>query len=148
MKPKRIRPIALAIFRQDDRLLVFEGYDPTKQETFYRLVGGGIEFGEYGHQAVVREVREELGAEIRSVRYAGAIENIFTCDGQMGHEIVLLYNAEFVDRRYYEASELEAHEDDGSALHVLWQPMAFFLEGCAPLYPDGILERLRDHDTA
>ncbi len=148
MRPNRIRPIALAILRHDDHLLVFEGYDPVKRETFYRLVGGGIEFGEYGHQTIVREVREELGAEIKDVRYAGALENIFTFAGETGHEIVLLYDAEFTDRRYYEARELEAHEDDGSAIRVLWQPISLFVDGRAPLYPDGILDLLRDHDSA
>ncbi len=148
MKPGRIRPIALAILRYDGHLLVFEGYDPIKQQTFYRLVGGGIEFGEYGHETIVREVREELGAEIKDVRYAGALENIFTFAGEKGHEIALLYEADFVDRRYCESPELEAHEDDGSALKVLWRPISFFVEGCAPLYPDGILKWLREHGTA
>ncbi len=148
MRPNRIRPIALAILRHDDDLLVFEGYDPVKREIFYRLVGGGIEFGEYGHQTIIREVREELGAEIKNVQYAGALENIFICAGEAGHEIALLYDAEFVDRRYYEARELEAHEDDGSAIRVMWQPMSLFVDGRAPLYPDGILDLLREHGTA
>ncbi len=148
MKPGRIRPIALAILRQDHRLLVLEAEDPVKHQTFYRLVGGGIEFGEYGHQAVVREIREELGAEIKGVRYAGMIENIFTYAGGLGHELALLYDAEFIEPRYYQAEELEAREEDGTPFRVLWQPLAFFEEGHGPLYPDGVLEFLRKRDAA
>ena len=77
-QPKRIRPLALGIFRHDGRLLVFEGHDPVKDETFYRPLGGGIEFGETGAQAMAREMREEIGAEVTNVRYLGLCENIFT----------------------------------------------------------------------
>lgn len=41
-----IRPIALAIPRRGDDLLVFEYHDRSKGETFCRPLGGGIEFGE------------------------------------------------------------------------------------------------------
>jgi hypothetical protein len=41
-----IRPVALCVFRNNDGILVFEGYDDVKGETFYRPPGGGIEFGE------------------------------------------------------------------------------------------------------
>ena len=47
-----IRPIALAVPRRGDDLLVFEGHDPTKGQTFYRPLGGGIDFGETAEAAV------------------------------------------------------------------------------------------------
>ncbi len=46
MKKNKIRPIALCVFLNNNRILVNEGYDPVKQQTFYRSLGGGIEFGE------------------------------------------------------------------------------------------------------
>ncbi len=48
-KKKRVRPLAICVFRHHDRILVMEGYDPVKKEHFYRPLGGGIEFGEPGH---------------------------------------------------------------------------------------------------
>lgn len=58
-----VRPIALCVFRDEsDRILVLEGYDPTRALTFYRRLGGGIEFGERSQDTVAREIREELGA--------------------------------------------------------------------------------------
>jgi hypothetical protein len=36
----QIRPLAICIFRDGDRILVGLGFDPTKQEQFYRPLGG------------------------------------------------------------------------------------------------------------
>ena len=116
----RIRALALCVVRKDGKLLVFEGYDPTKRQTFYRLLGGGIEFGEYGHQAAARELREELGAEVVDLRYLGTIENIFIYDGQPGHEIALIFEGVFSDAAFYAQGEMTAHEDDGTPFKVLW----------------------------
>ena len=51
-KKPRIRPIALCVFRQEEHILVFRGYDPKKDQTFYRPLGGGIDFGETALDAV------------------------------------------------------------------------------------------------
>lgn len=47
MKPQTIRPLAICVFRHAGRILVAEGTDEVKGETFYRPLGGAIEFGEY-----------------------------------------------------------------------------------------------------
>jgi ADP-ribose pyrophosphatase YjhB (NUDIX family) len=138
----RIRALALCVVRKEGRLLVFEGYDPAKQQTFYRLLGGGIEFGERGHQAAAREMREELDAELIDLRYLGTIENIFTYDGQPGHEIALIFEGTFADATLYARGEMTAHEDDGVTLRVLWKPLRDFGDGRAPLYPEGLLDLL------
>ncbi|SRR5712691_3137526 len=77
MKPNEIRPIAICVFREKDRILVAEGHDPVAQ-TFYRPLGGAIRCGEKGADTLIRELREELDVEIRDLRYLGALENIFT----------------------------------------------------------------------
>jgi hypothetical protein len=38
-----IRVIAICVFRNGNRILVGDGYDPTKGEVFYRPPGGRIE---------------------------------------------------------------------------------------------------------
>ena len=129
MKDKQIRTIVLGIFRHEDRLLVFEGYDPIRDVTFYRPLGGGIEFGEYGRQALIREMREELAADITGLRYMGAIENIFTHAGGQGHEIVLVYEARFVDPDFYRRSIFTGAEDNGAPITVSWKPLSDFRNG-------------------
>jgi len=137
-----IRPIAICVFRRNDSLFVFEGHDWVKGETFYRPLGGGIEFGEYGIQATAREIREEIGEEVANLRYLGTLENIFTCNGKPGHEIVQVYEGEFADRRMYERESMEGREDCGTPFKAMWKPLADFQRGHAPLYPDGLLQLL------
>ena len=147
MKMNRIRPIAICVFRNDDRIFVFEGYDSVKDETFYRPLGGGIEFGEHSRDAIVREVREEIGQGIVNLRYLGAVENVFTCNGKRGHEIVLVYEGEFADAAMYARESLEGMEDSGERFKALWKPMSGFEQGQWPLYPDGLLELLMQAGT-
>ena len=77
MNNKKIRPVALLIAIKNNKILVIDGHDYYKHKNFYRLIGGGIEFGETGAQAIKREVREEINAEIKNIKYLGLIENIF-----------------------------------------------------------------------
>ena len=61
MLKNTIRPLALCIVKDGDRVLLGDGFDPVKNETFYRFLGGGIEFREIAEKALKREFREELG---------------------------------------------------------------------------------------
>jgi len=144
MKPDIIQPIAICIIRNGDSLLLFEGRDETKQETFYRPLGGSIEFGEYSIDTVRRELIEEIGAEIQNIRYLGIIENVFYYEGNQGHEIVIMYEADLVDKILRERLRLTGYEDNGTPFNVVWKPIGFFREASAPLYPDGLLEFLEE----
>src|SRR5215216_5710043 len=97
----RIRPIAICVFRHHNCILVAEGYDPVKEEYFYRPLGGGIEFGENSAETIYREILEEINVEVdrESLQYLGALENIFNFNGAMGHEIVLIYDGRLKSSR-------------------------------------------------
>jgi NADH pyrophosphatase NudC (nudix superfamily) len=69
MKPGKVRPLAIGVFRHKGRILAAEGYDRVKKQTFYRPLGGKIEFGETGAEAVARELLEEIGAAVTDLRY-------------------------------------------------------------------------------
>jgi ADP-ribose pyrophosphatase YjhB (NUDIX family) len=137
-----IRPMALVLFRRPDgALLVAPGYDPVKQQLFYRPLGGEIDFGEKAADAARREIREELGAKIEDVRLLGVFENIFTFVGKQGHELVWLFEARFADPSFYDRDVVTADEH-GAAFEVHWVPAQRFVSGEAPLYPDGLTEML------
>lgn len=141
-KRGKIRPLAICVFRHRDRILAAEGYDEVKQEAFYRPLGGGIEFGEYSQQTIARELMEEISEAVTDLRYLGTLENVFTYNGETGHEIVLIYDGAFVDDSVYERESIEGVEDDELLFTAHWLPVDFFQRGEAPLYPDGLLEML------
>ena len=141
MQEKWPRPIAICVVRYDDRIFVAEGFDSVKNETFYRPLGGTIEFGEYGRDTVVRELMEEVGEPLTNVRFIGMSENIYTFQGRPGHEIVLIYEGDFVNGDIYHRPAVEAREGDAVFI-ARWMPMSDFVDGSFPLYPDGLLEML------
>ena len=69
------------------------------------LPGGHIEFGETGAEALVREVKEELGVGSRAVRLRGVVENSFLQHGERHCEINLVYDLEL------EADAADSRED-------------------------------------
>jgi 8-oxo-dGTP pyrophosphatase MutT (NUDIX family) len=141
VSPLRIRPLAICVIQRGEDILVAEGYDRVKVETFYRPLGGGMEFGVSGEAAAVRELREELGVDVFNVHYLGTLENIYVYNGRPGHEIVLVYAAEVRDDSVYASEIMTGREDDGTPFHVVWKSLASFGPG-SPLYPDGLLELL------
>jgi ADP-ribose pyrophosphatase YjhB (NUDIX family) len=113
----------------------------VKGVTGYRMLGGGIEFGETGAEAVARELREELGATALDVRYLTTVENIFTYLGERGHEIVRVYEARLAERELYGREPLPRPDGGGP---TQWRRLADFDDRTAPLYPQGILAFLLD----
>lgn len=112
MDTTRIRPIAICLFRNKNRILVSEGFDAVKQDYYFRPLGGGIEYGENSRTAVLREIQEELGVEVENLKLLKVFENIFTFEGKKGHEIVFIFDAEFVDKSLYDLDEIDGFEQE------------------------------------
>jgi 8-oxo-dGTP pyrophosphatase MutT (NUDIX family) len=140
----KIRPLAICIFRKNDRILVAEGYDPVKHEHFYRPLGGGIEFGEYSEQTIRRELMEEIGAEVCELKYLGTLENVYVFNGTPGHEIIRIYDGVLKNAELYEMPEIIGREMDiDVTFRAVWKPIDEFGAGKSILYPTGLLELLK-----
>lgn len=139
----RIRPIAIGVFLRDDALLVLEGTDSHTGSVFHRPLGGGIEFGERGAEALVREMREEIDAEITNVRPLGVIESLFTFEGRPGHELVFVYAADFVDPSF-DARRVMVATEGHMQVPVVWKRLGDFGPE-RPLYPVGLMELVHEH---
>lgn len=113
--PPSIRIVALCLLRRGAQFLVSVESDAVKGDAFCRFLGGGIEFGERSHEAVVREMQEELGVELANVRPFATLENLFVYNGQTGHEVVFVFEADFADRSLYEQESLTAYEAEVDA---------------------------------
>jgi ADP-ribose pyrophosphatase YjhB (NUDIX family) len=139
MPEERIRPIAICICRDGDRILVAEYCE--KGRLYYRPLGGAIEFGERGAEAVRREFREEIAAELTEVRYLGMLENIWEVEGERAHQIVLVYDGRLTDASLYDKDVIQGDEL-GQPFHAVWKRLDEFGPGKPPVYPDELIELL------
>ncbi len=140
-QPNKIRTLALGLIRDGDRTLLSEGYDPVKQQTFYRALGGGVDFGETSYDALKREFQEELQAELTNIKYLGCIENLFIFKGQQGHEIIQLYQCDFVESKFYKLDQLEFTEGE-SKQTALWMNIEQCKSGEVHVVPEQFIEYL------
>lgn len=63
----------------------------------YALIGGRVKIGENSETTIKREIKEELGKEIKTTGYIATIENFFEEKGQKYHEILFVHKAEFIN---------------------------------------------------
>ena len=96
-----IETIARGVCRRGDRILLCRA---KGGQTTY-LPGGHIEFGETGRQALVREVKEELGLDATVGKFLGVVENRFLQHGCRHAEINLVYELELPQETVIAAQE-------------------------------------------
>ncbi len=85
-----IETIARGVLVRDGRLLVCQ---PKNGGRCY-LPGGHIEFGETAREALVREIREEIGLEANAGPFLAITENTFHQNNEPHCEINLLFKLE------------------------------------------------------
>ncbi len=140
-KSGEIRVLALGVIQDGNRIFLSQGYDPVKQETFYRAMGGGVEFGETSYQALKREFQEEIQAELVNIRYLGCLESLFTFNGKPGHEIIQLYACDFADSKLYQQEKITFAEKDREKT-ALWVDIDRCKSGELRVVPEVFFEYL------
>jgi 8-oxo-dGTP pyrophosphatase MutT (NUDIX family) len=113
MLPGQIRVLTLAIIKKDGKVLAQKGHDKIKNEDFFRLLGGGVDFGENSLDALKRELKEELDAEIINCKLVKVLENIFIFNGNQGHEICFVYEADFANQNNYQRENFSILDSRG-----------------------------------
>lgn len=63
----------------------------STEEDFWVLPGGRCELGESAQDAIVREMREELGVEVEVERLVWVVEGFIEYQGRSWHEISFLF---------------------------------------------------------
>ncbi len=136
-KFKEIRPIVLGLAVKNNKLLVGEGFDNVKKQTFYRCLGGGIEFLENSVDALKREFLEEINSNIIIKDFLGISENIFTYKGKDAHELILFYSIDILDSDYKEEYNIK---DDCGNYKAKWIDIDEFKNKNKILYPEEVFK--------
>ena len=136
-KFKEIRPIVLGLAIKNNKILVCEGFDSVKKQTFYRCLGGGIEFLESSAAALKREFQEEIGANITVNKFLGVSENIFTYNGKSAHEIIFFYSIDIADSDYKDEYTIF---DNNQTFKAKWIDVDDVKNENKILYPEEILK--------
>ncbi|PSP55308.1 NUDIX hydrolase [Halobacteriales archaeon QS_1_67_19] len=143
-----IQTTVLGVVRRDEESLVQRLIDPGGG-SFYRPIGGGIEFRETSAEALEREFREELGARVSAGPVVGTMENLFAWDGTAEHELVVLRTAAFVDESLYDRDRFDGVDAGGDVEYeATWHTLAELAAASEPLYPAGLAELLRGETGA
>lgn len=130
---------SLCIVKHGNRLLVSRDPDKVKKDYYFRPLGGSVDFRERSDQTVKREFMEELGVTLINLKYLGAMENIFTMNGEDCHEIDFIYEGDTKEKGIYDRQEIEFIEGGKKAL-AMWVDYDEFASGKLRLVPEEIFK--------
>ncbi len=105
-----------AIIKKDDKILLHK----SKKDDFYAIPGGRVKVGESSIKTLKREFMEETGKNINVKNFIGLVENFFEYNGKKYHEIMFLFNVEFVDNNLYNGEKIIGLEDNGK-IEFIWK---------------------------
>ncbi len=143
-----IRVKALGLHWRDGRLLAAEVCNDNGQVRGVRPLGGTMEFGEVWQETLTREFLEELGVGVSIVSEALVFENIYTFEGEKGHEIFFIAEVLFPKDAFEGQDEIIFYEDDGTRNIARWFNLDDLDTGGLALYPTGLKALLRPIDPA
>ena len=104
------------ILEYQDKYLVVKIND----NSFYCLPGGHVELGEDTNQAVIREMGEELGYDVKIQKLVAVNQNFFFgADGKKFHEIGFYYIVNAIDEKNINTNDYVREElDKGQNQHL------------------------------
>lgn len=87
---KEIELVVRGVMVHQGRLLL----NRRKERDYSFLPGGHINFGERASQALIREIDEELGADVEVKNFLGAVEHSWQDQEGANHELNLVFGIE------------------------------------------------------
>lgn len=145
-RPQARRLAAYAVVLRDDQVLLSRLAPRISEAEMWTLPGGGVEHGEDPRDAVVREVHEETGLDVRvgeTARVDSSHQASAWRDGRRvdAHAVRLVYEG-WVAR---DAPAPRVVEVDGSTVDAAWHRVADVLSGVVPT-AGLVREALRVHE--
>lgn len=148
--PAQIKVKALGLHWREGKLLAAEVYDDQGNLRGVRPIGGSIEFGEQWQSALIREFKEELNVDVEIKGSPLVMENIYTHEGAVGHEVLFICEVLFSSALFKGQSTIEFKEGNGTSCIARWFDLtALDLPGGPALFPAGLKAALKGefHDT-
>ncbi len=142
MKTDSIRFRAAALFMHKGNILVHESENRNTGETWFVPPGGGVEYGESSLHALKREIKEELGWNIKDEKLIGAFESFHVINEIEEHEISFVYLAAPENSSVFNESEFRISEDNGTRKIFTWKGIPDLAKPGSLLYPKGLLEKI------
>ena len=132
--------VIITLINSSEALLA-EVYDPTKKQTLYLPIGGGVEFREYLADAAKREVKEEVGLVVDDLEFMDFTENLFEYDGIPEHEIVYHFLAR-IDDDMRAALPSHGTESNGEIFAIRWYSRSALAQIRDSVVPPGLYDQL------
>ena len=110
---------AVGVLIKDGRILVQRDRDGNE----YALPGGHVKIGETTADALVREYKEETGADIKCVRLLWTEECFWTWGGRDAHNISFYYLVELCENSDIPVTDEFVPHKDNSSVHIGWMPI-------------------------
>ncbi|SDF41030.1 NUDIX domain-containing protein [Halorubrum xinjiangense] len=140
---REIRVVTLGAVRRGEELLVQAVGRNDAGGRNFRLLGGGVEFGEHSEDALRREFDEELGVALDDVSPLGTYERVFDHEERRHHEVWRVYEATIVEDWPYDREAFSFVEpDSGAELRATWKRPRAFRSGPDHLYGETLLDDL------
>jgi ADP-ribose pyrophosphatase YjhB (NUDIX family) len=125
---------AMLLIENRGKLLLNTGYNRVKNERFFRLIGGTVNFGERIEDALKREIKEELDSKIENLRFLTIAESIFQYGREKRHEICFIYKGDLKNKKIYKKKSIH-YIRNGEKFDAEWVAIEDILEGKLILYP-------------
>jgi NAD+ diphosphatase len=119
----RIEPAVIVLITRGDKMLLAR--HKAHNSAMFSCIAGFIELGESAEQAVVREVREETGLEIKDLRYFGSQGWPFPDQLMLGYRAeyaggeIRVQESELYEAEWFSPSALPAVPNPGSMGYAL-----------------------------
>ena len=119
----KIQPAVIIAIHKDDKLLMARHSYNTRVK--YALIAGFVEMGESIEEAVHREVKEEVGINVKNLKYMGSqpwpFPNSLMCAYKAEYDSgeIMVDGNEILKAKWFSKDEIEDNDSDISIYSLL-----------------------------